>query len=366
MNDEFQPTKQKKKEKKKNHNENIHKEIFFLSNLLYEGACIRCMNKSCKINQDHGIPYPEKMGVFVQNPSYILGMDKIFNQANIYFNGKKPSYTICNYINGNCRNCQEGRIKYIKYNDENIALCYPILENIPNKVKIGVHADIKLVMKGKDFDSSIIPVEIIFEEDNFDFDKYNNKEVIDEWPILIEYKKNNFQDESKTKKKFENSFINALKLNSNDDKIKHHEDKIIDEYDKKYDDTYNDICNDTYNDSYNNSYNDSYNDTCNDTYNEKKNINFENNNYDYQCRLEEQNHFLEEEVLRLTKMTDSLNEKNFLLEKKIHSLEEKIEYDKVIFKYGDKYDEILYNLNTLNNRISDQFFEQNYSNYIIL
>ena len=75
---------------------------------------------------------------------------------------------------------------------------------------------------------------------------------------------------------------------------------------------------------------------------------------------------MEEEVLRLTKMTDSLHEKKFLLEKKIHSLEEKIEYDKVIFKYGEKYDEILYNLNTLNNRISNQFFEQNYSDYIIL
>ena len=75
---------------------------------------------------------------------------------------------------------------------------------------------------------------------------------------------------------------------------------------------------------------------------------------------------MEKEVLRLTKMTDSLYEKNFLLEEKIHSLEEKIEYDKVIFKYGEKYEEILYNLNNLNNSISDQFFEKNYTDYIIL
>ena len=345
MNDEFQPIKQKKKEKKKNHNENIREEIFFLSNLLGEGACLRCMNKSCKINQDHGIPYPEKIGVFVQNPSYISGMDKVFNEAIIDFNGKKPFYTICNYINGNCRNCQEGRIKYIKYNDENIALCYPILENIRNKVTIGVHADIKLIIKGNKYDSSIVPVEIVFEEeshDNFDYDKYNNEEVVNEWPILNEYKKENF--ENKNEKKFENSFLNALKLNSNDDEIEHYEDKIIVDYDNKY-----------------------Y-----DSYNEKENINFENNNYDYryendyQYKLEEQNHFLEIEVLRLTKMTDSLHEKKILLEKKINSLEKKIEYDKIIFKYGEKYDEILYNLNTLNNRISDQFFEQNYSDYIIL
>jgi hypothetical protein len=356
MNDEFQPTKQKKKEKKKINNENIREEIFFLSNLLCEGACLRCMNKSCKINHDHGIPYPEKIGVFVQNPSYISGMDKVFNEAIIDFNGKKPFYTICNYINGNCRNCQEGRIKYIKYNDENIALCYPILENIRNKVTIGVHADIKLIMKGNKFDSAIIPVEIIFEEDSFDnfeseSDRYNNEKVVDEWPILNEYKKENFENknENKNKKNFENSFLNALKLNSNDD-------KIIDDYNKCDNDTSNDA----------------YNDAYNDTYNEKENINFENNNYDYRCendyqyRLEEENHFLEKEVLRLTKMTDSLHEKNISLEKKINSLEKKIEYDKIIFKYGEKYDEILYNLNNLNNRVSDQFFEQNYSDYIIL
>lgn len=340
MNNDFHPTKEKKKEKKKNHNENTHEEIFFLSNLLSEGACLRCMNKSCKINKDHGIPYPEKIGVFVQNPSYISGMDKVFNEATIYFNEKKPFFTICNYINGNCRNCQEGRIKFIKYNDENIALCYPILENFKNKVRIGVHADIKLIMKGNKFYSSIVPVEIVFEEenhDNFDSVIYNNEEVVNEWPILNEYKKENF--ENKNEKKFENSFLNALKLNSNDDEIEHYEDKIIVDY---------------------------------DSYNEKDNINFENNNNnycyenDYQYRLEEQNHFLEEEVLRLTKLTDSLNEKKIILEKKINSLEQKIEYDKIIFKYGDKYDEILYNLNTLNNRISNQFFEQNYSDYIIL
>ena len=341
MNDEWKPTKQKKKDKKKNLNENIHEEIFFLSNLLCEGACLRCMNKSCKINHDHGIPYPEKMGVFVQNPSYISGMDKVFNEADIDFNGKKPFYTICNYINGNCRNCQEGRIKYIKYNDESIALCYPILENIRNKVTIGVHVDIKLIMKGNKFDSSIVPVEIVFEEDsfdNFDSDRYNNENLVDEWPILNESKKNfENKNENESKKNFENSFLNALKLNSNDNKINHYEDKRIDDYD--YD---------------------------------KENINFENNNYDYcyekeyQYKLEEQNHFLEEEVLRLNKMIDSLHEKKFSLEKKISSLEKKIEYDKIIFKYGEKYDEILYNLNTLNNRISDQFFEQNYSDYIIL
>lgn len=342
MNDEWNNIKDKKKEKKKKSplNKNNLEEIFFLSNLLCDGACIRCMNKSCKINEDHGIPFPEKIGVFVQNPSYIPGMDKVFNDAEIDFNGKKPFYTICNYINGNCRNCQEGRIKYIKYHDENIAVCYPNLDNIRNKITIGVHADIKLIMKGNKFESSIIPVEIIFEEENFDKDESTNEVLIEEWPVLNNYKKDNIQSEITNN--FDNSFLNALKLNSDDNELENRPElaNINENYDKD--------CNN------------------NDIYYEKKNKNFENNFDYYYYSLEERNHFLEKEVSRLTNIISSQEEKNFSLEEKIKSLEKKIDYDKVLFKYGDKYDEILYNLNNLNNRVSDQFFESNYSNYILL
>jgi hypothetical protein len=99
-----------------------------------------------------------------------------------------------------------------------------------------------------------------------------------------------------------------------------------------------------------------------------ENNNFENNGgfNQYHYSLVERNHFLEEEVIRYTQLINSLKERNISLEKKVDSLQKKIEYDKVVFKHAEKYDEILYNLNHLNNSISDQFYESNYSEYIIL
>ena len=329
MSDDWKPIKQKKDKKKQIVNE-INEEVFYLSNLLNDGACIRCINKSCKINQPHGIPFPDKLCVFVQKPTYIDGIEQLLNDAVIDFNGKKPFYTICNYINGNCKNCEDGRIKFVKYNDESIALCYPNLENIKNKVTIGVHVDIKLIIKGNKFNASLIPVEILFEEeDNNDYYLEKSKEI-DEWPILNNInvvKKNDF------------SFLDVVKMHSKDEII----------------DSNNEINNEINN---------------NNIKNEENYINENINNIDYdyeyidylkRClyELEDKNHFLEKEILALT------SKNNELLEK-VKTLERNIEYDKIIFKYGEKYDEILYNLNNLNNSISDQFFEENYSKYILL
>jgi hypothetical protein len=54
-------------------------ETFFLLNLLNNNACIRCINKSCKINEKHGIDFPEKMSTFVKNPCYITEIGKVIN-----------------------------------------------------------------------------------------------------------------------------------------------------------------------------------------------------------------------------------------------------------------------------------------------
>lgn len=366
MDNDFENVKKDKKEKKNKKktpltNNNVE-EVFFLSNLLCDGACIRCMNRSCKINEPHGITFPEKMGIFVQNPPYISGMDKVFNDAVIDFNGKKPFYTICNYINGNCRNCKEGRIKHIKYNDENIAVCYPTLDNNRNKITVGVHADIKLVMKGNKFESSIIPVEIIFEEDNFENISPNSEDLIDEWPVLNNYKKDYVQNEI-TKS---NSFLDALKLNSDKNIINEYE-EMHKNYEKEninYEKQNKNYENNDFEYEYyeNNDFENKNfkNKNCEDKY-------YENNGFNqYHYSLVERNHFLEEEILRFTDIINSLKERNISLEKKVESLQKKIDYDKMVFKHAEKYDEILYNLHHLNNTISDQFFESNYSEYIIL
>ena len=135
-------------------------ETFYLLENLNNGGCMRCMNKSCKINERHGLPYPDKICTFVQNPTYINGMEKCIKDSKLYFNGKIPFYTTCNYVNGKCRNCEEGRVKYIFFNKEQVAVCYPVLEGIRNKVTVGMHIDIKMVMKGPKYEISLCPLNI--------------------------------------------------------------------------------------------------------------------------------------------------------------------------------------------------------------
>ena len=132
-------------------NKIIKEEEYILSDILFNGGCMRCMNKSCTINENHGIYFPEKLTTFVQNPTYINGIEKSIQNAKLDFNGKKPFYTTCNYANKKCRNCEEGRIKYIDFNNEKIALCYPSLDAIRYKVTVGLHIDIKLILKGPQY-----------------------------------------------------------------------------------------------------------------------------------------------------------------------------------------------------------------------
>lgn len=135
-------------------------ETFYLLENLNNGACMRCMNKSCKINERHGLPYPDKICTFIQNPTYINGMEKSIKDSKLDFNGKVPFFTTCNYVNGRCRNCEEGRIKYISFNKEKIAVCYPILEGIRHKVTVGVHIDIRMVMKGSKYEVTLFPLNV--------------------------------------------------------------------------------------------------------------------------------------------------------------------------------------------------------------
>ena len=60
-----------------------------------------------------------------------------------------------------------------------------------------------------------------------------------------------------------------------------------------------------------------------------------------------------------------LNKENIDLKNEIKKLKKEILNNKYMTENKNTYDEILFNLNNLNNRISDQFFETNYSDYIL-
>ena len=137
------------------------KTIYLLDLIQNQKVCLRCINDTCKINEDHGTPFPEKerMSVFVKNPTYIKKFGKLIEISNLDFNGKKPFYTFCQFFQ-NCNNCFEGRYKCVNYENKQVILCYPVLDNIKTKVTVGVHIDIKLILKGTKYDVSFMPLDI--------------------------------------------------------------------------------------------------------------------------------------------------------------------------------------------------------------
>jgi len=319
---------------------NIEEVTYFLSELLSNGACMRCMNKSCKITEQHGIFYPEKISTFILNPSYINGVQKCIDNEKLDFNGKKPFYTTCNYAFGKCRNCEEGRFKYITINEQQVAICFPIADSIRFKITIGVHTDIKLVMKGKHYDASIIPIEIpLKNETNLESENenYDNKYFTDStsfnddnWPSLFikdndeKINKNTkVMDFNKITKQNTKEIINKIdeSLNVSSDFIEND-----DEYWKK--DTYiNDIANFTIN--------------------------------------------TETEYLLFKSYIDLFNE-NYYLRYDINKYKEEInnikntnQREKFIIKNNKIYNEILDNIKYINNRVTDQFIDTNYSDYVL-
>jgi cell division protein FtsB len=300
---------------------NIKEELYILSDILFNGGCMRCMNKSCTINEDHGIYFPEKISTFVQNPTYINGIEKSIQNAKLDFNGKKPFFTTCNYANKKCRNCEEGRIKYINFNNEKIALCYPSLEAIRFKVTVGLHIDIKLILKGTKYEVSAIPINIIIENKKIENLPVEKKELSSEenWPILC-----NNTSKSQIKNVLDYSQI----------------EKSIDLSTKQIEEEKLDTIK-----------------VVISRIKEEKSINLVDNSIliekDKKIKdLSYENNYLKNEVKKLY-------DQNILLE-------EKNKREMFIINNKHKYDEILENVKYLNTRITQQFFETNYDQYVLI
>jgi hypothetical protein len=188
MNEEWKDSVNKKKNKKNKIFEtskpsNIE-ETYFLSNLLSDGACLPCMKGYCKINEEHGIPFPNEFCNFIKYPLNIKTISELIQKEKLLLNDTKIYIQICSYVNGNnCRNCNEGRLKYIPVDGKYILLCFPSSENKREKVTIGIHTDLKLVLKAKNnYDVSIIPMDIIFDDDD---DNYEEENFVNDWPDLV-------------------------------------------------------------------------------------------------------------------------------------------------------------------------------------
>jgi len=310
----------------------IKEEIYYLSDLIFNGGCIRCINKTCKINEEHGIPFPEIICNFIKCPSYISGIKKSIDDAKLDFKDKKPFLTTCNYTFGICKNCNEGRIKYIEYNNLKIALCYPNLETILHKVTVGMHIDVKLILKGKKYELYAHPVEINFIDDDEDYisdiyDELPNKNLIDIWPSL-----NNTNNTNNVKNEVKILDFSKFKKNNHE----YITENVIQ----------NEFC---------------------EKINEKNNIDifFEKKYKD--DIIEDIHHNFEFKKLNTLLMDEieDLKIENDNLLNQISNLEKENNRQIFIIKNTNKYEEIFNNMMILNTRVTDEFLQNNYSEYII-
>jgi hypothetical protein len=160
-----------KSDKPKNSsNENI----YILSDLINCGACLRCLSSNCHMTEKHGVFIPDKIKIFIKNPLYINEIKKMIDkEKNIMCgietcNDLVPIFTTCGFTHSKkgCRNCIDGRMKQIRLNDEELTICYSIVKPNMTKITFGLHIDIKLILKDKNYQVSAIPVNILLPESN--------------------------------------------------------------------------------------------------------------------------------------------------------------------------------------------------------
>lgn len=321
----------------------IKEEIYYLSDLIFNGGCIRCINKTCKIKEQHGIPFPEVICNFIKCPSYINGIKKSIDDAKLDFNDKKPFFTTCNYAFGVCKNCNEGRIKCIEFNNLKIALCYPNLESILHKVTVGMHIDVKLILKGKKYEVYAHPVEINFIDEDEDYmtdiyDEIYDKPIIDEWPSL------NNTDSTNNVNNVVNNVVNSVK----------NEVKILDF--SKFKKIKENVIENEFCERVNKQNNIDI--PFEKEYKEDilKETQLEDIHYDFEFKR--LNTFLMDE-------NEDLKIENENLLNRIFNLEKENKRQMFIIKNSSKYEEIFNNTLILNTRVTEQFLENNYSEYII-
>ena len=300
-----------------------------LSELINNGCCIRCMNNTCNNKEEHGPEFPEQIVYYLNNPLRINIIRNGINDSKLDIDGIPLMYNLCHFIytNKNCINCAEGRFKTIKIQDKDIKVCYSDLNNIKNKLTIGLHIDVKFSVSNKKINIyEILPYERIdeFKNDQNEYKKDFEIHNINSFPNIGNEIKNNGNvlDYSK------------IKNYSNDE-----ENKEI-----TYDKTEND-----YKEIKNNKFNKEKYSKKNDN---KFNVKGTSNEY---YDLIGNNNSLKKRIYELEDNNNNLKKRIYELEKDLHNRSSYINH-----KIDEKFQTVEY----LNNRIIDQYFKTNLEEYI--
>jgi len=145
--------------KKSPQKKDFQEKTYYLSKIVEDGGCIHCLNNSCRNRSNHGIEFPEKLTCFVKNPTFIPEVASAIQNEKLNFDDIPFNVTTCTYIHtGNCKNCNEGRYKTFDMNGSEIGVCFPDFDETKTKIIVGVHMDIKIIMRGKHYAVSALPI----------------------------------------------------------------------------------------------------------------------------------------------------------------------------------------------------------------
>ena len=310
-----------KSDKLKNSNENI----YILSELIDNGACLRCLSNNCHLTEKHGIFIPDKIKIFNKKPEYISEIKKVIDKdGNILKDIEglnemmSPIFTTCGFAHSKkgCRNCIEGRMKKLSLNNDLLTICYSQMKPGMSKITFGLHIDIKLILKDKNYQVSAIPVNIILPSKAGESSIRMND--VENFPIL-----ENTGIMEKIDSLSKNSVWNTkLKINP----------EIIP-------------------------------DTENLPENLPKQL-YENKFTENQVRNDENSFSTNLLHLSLLKENSDLKIEISELTTKIKNLEKKSKKDEFIFKNAAKFEEIINNIDSLN-IVSKQVLETEYSDYVL-
>jgi hypothetical protein len=363
-----------------------NEEIYILSELIDNGACLRCLSNNCSSTEQHGIFIPDKIKIFIKNPLYIAEIKKLIEKEKITFGENSPIYTTCGFTHSKkgCRNCIEGRMKKLIFNKEELIMCYSAPKFGANKITVGLHIDIKLILKDKNYQVSAISAELILPEKENQIKDSQNQLIIEDkdafpslsgmnsdvpvnkptWNYVKSSTTRSPENISESVKRIEpvQSTLTVEKISC--DGLKEDSSKKVQSSEEiKTENSYENI-----------------RQVSSVGVFRKLQTRENPSDFPHQAsplpgqalqgsaeKLDNDHNLdnnLDNNYRKILKENRNLKRQNEELEKKISDLKYKIERDQFIHKNAEKYEEMIHNVKHLNNKVVEQFLDANYSEYL--
>lgn len=302
------------------------------------GGCFSCLNGRCHFSdENHSIPYIKELSIIFKNPTTIFGMYDAIKKAAFNWNNIQCTYTVCPFVYSNrgCKNCKENRTKTFIFKNQEITICYPPIETVKYKLTIGMHIDFIIKLNSKGYDVTVLSINEKKYERNDERVKNNNEYIESTYgqPFLGP---------------FEEQIENNINTHENFPSLNGITQSFIIPEDFSNNETFSNLIKKSILDE-------EFIDN-NELENHKINEDERKKNEDYKSLNKLKLIELENESLKNDKIL--LNQKIYILENEIS----KLNYVKDKFS---KYEEMFKNKKTIESRVTQQFLNTNYSEYII-